>query len=158
MIAHILACIVLGALWRLAKGDTLRHFFLNGKAWPGTAPIATWTFAPLCALAIAPLWGALDPGKFALALIGFGVASAVFLLVDADNGGNGKPLLRFLFLWGLGYWWANRYRPDWHAKIGEPWLGGVWFGFMAAAIDVAVAARPIWSVWLQNAHSIWGSS
>jgi hypothetical protein len=119
--AHILACGLLGALWRLLKGATLR---------PGTAPIAAWTFAPMCALAVAPLCWDLDPGKCVLALIGFAALSAAFLLVDANNGGNGKPLLRF-GPFGFGYWIADRWWPAWHARLGEPWLGGTWFGAAA---------------------------
>lgn len=130
-VAHIFAATLLGALWRLLKGDTLRHFFPGGDAWRGTAPIASWTFAPMCVFAILPLWWTLDPGKFALALIVFGALSAVFLLVDADNGGNGKPIRRF-GPFGIGYWVAGEFKPEWWSKIGEPWLGGSWFGFWAA--------------------------
>lgn len=126
------ASALLGALWRLFKGDTLRHFFPGGDDWRGTAPIASWTFVPMCAFTILPLWGALDPGKFALALIGFTAISAAFLLVGADNGGNGHPIRRF-GPFGIGYWLAGKLKPAWWSKLGEPWLGGSWFGAWAAA-------------------------
>lgn len=129
--AHILATILLGALWRLLRGATL---------WPGTAPIATATFAPMCAFAILPLWWVLDPGKFALALIVFGALSAMFLLVDADNGGNGKPIRRF-GPFGLGYYLAGRFRPALWSAIGEPWLGGTWFGSASVASWIIYAWR-----------------
>lgn len=122
MIAHILLTAVFGALWRLLKGATLR---------PGTAPIASWTFAPMCAAPLLPLCWALDPGKTVLAYILFCGLSAAFLLVRADNGGAGRPLLRFGPA-GLGYWIADRWWPTWHARLGEPWLGGTWFGAAAA--------------------------
>lgn len=120
--AHILACVVFGALWRLLKGATLR---------PGTAPIASWAFAPMCALPLLPLCWALDPGKVVLAYLVFCGASALFLLVKADNGTK-YPLLRFGPA-GIGYWIADRWWPTWHARLGEAWLGGTWFGAAAAA-------------------------
>ncbi len=120
--AHVLACVLLGALWRLLKGATL---------WPGTAQIASWTFAPMCAAPLPPLCWALDPGKVVLAYILFCGASAAFLLVRADNGGGGRPLRRF-GPFGVGYWIADRWWPAWHARLDEPWLGGSWFGVSAA--------------------------
>lgn len=150
IVAHILACIVLGALWRLLKGDTLRHLIPGGASWPGTAPIATWTLAPLCAGVVWPVLSPLDyyllsglgAGWYLaewalLALLGIGL-SALMLLVRADNGGR-RPLLRF-GLFGLGYWWADRYRPEWHAQLGEAWLGGTWFGACA------------WATWIIRGH------
>lgn len=82
---HILGCMVLGALWRLMKGGTLRA---------GTAPLAAVTFPPM---------GNSRPRE-----------------VDASAG---RCRLRL----------AGRFKPEWHAVLGEPWRGGSWFGFLASA-------------------------
>lgn len=123
----IIISAALGALWRLLKGATLL---------PGTAPLASWTFGSMCAVPLLPLWGPLDPGKWMLAFLVFCGASALFLLVKADNGGNGHPLRRFGPC-GLGYWLADRFKPEWHALLGEPWLGGTWFGGVAGVAWLA---------------------
>jgi len=121
--AFILMCTVLGALWRYAKGGA-------------ASPLASWTFAPMTAITVTPLalvapwWAAL------VAWAAFAGMSAAFLLVRADNGGNGDPLGRFSEF-GRGYWIADRYRQKWHAALGEPWLGGSWFGCWAAAFCAA---------------------
>lgn len=70
------------------------------------------------------------------------VLSALFLLVKADNGGGDLGPLRRFGPFGLGYWWADHYKPEWHAQLGEPFLGGSWFGFWAA---VSWAASSVFS-------------
>jgi len=116
--AFILVVTALGALWRYAKGGA-------------ASPLASWTFGPMTALPVTPLALA-SPWWVALAAwAAFAGLSALFLLVKADNGGGAHPLLRF-GPFGLGYWWADRYRPEWHAALGEPWLGGSWFGFWSS--------------------------
>lgn len=137
-LAHIAACFILGALWRRCKGST------NG------GPLASWTFAPMHALPLLPLCWALDPGKVVLAYILFCAVSALFLLVRADNGGNGHPLRRF-GPFGLGYLipaaWVPRVRVfgvTWvdagePTDVGELWLGATWFGFWSAAACAAAS-------------------
>jgi hypothetical protein len=119
----ILLSAILGGMWRATKGC---H---------GGGPVATWTFVPLCAFATTPAWHALDLGEIALLCVACGTISGLFLLVKADNGGNGRPLLRF-GPFGLGYWLAGRYIPERWAQYGEPFLGASWFGFVASVCAI----------------------
>lgn len=139
---YVAALSALGAAWRRGKGDAL-------PAW-----VATVGLPVLCLLLVAPHaphfgWGALAAALPLWGLLG------VFFLVEANNGGNGHPLRRF-GPFGLGYWWAARHaetirefrllgitwiKPRSYSDVGEAFLGGSTFGFLAACSAAAV----LWS-------------
>lgn len=139
---YVTAMTILGAAWRRGKGDAL-------PAWVATAGLPI-----LCLLLVAPHAPRFGWWAFSAALPLWGLL-ALFFLVEANNGGNGHPIRRF-GPFGLGYWWASRHAETirefrflgvtWikahnHSDVGEAFLGGSAFGFLAA-----VSAALFWGM------------
>lgn len=133
LVAYAAVLALLGAVWRRGKGDAL------------PAGVATAGLPVLCLLLVAPHTPRVGWGALAAALPLWGLL-ALFFLVEANNGGNGHPLRRF-GPFGLGYWWASRnaeairefrllgitwIKPRNYSDVGEVFLGGSVFGFLAA--------------------------
>jgi hypothetical protein len=138
--AHVALSAFLGGLWRRIKGS---H---------GGGLIASLTFAPLCLLVTGPTLS-VSVLAWLLASLGVGISSTLFLLVEANNGGDGNPARRF-------GWFGSEYvkyqqapgnvkplvlfgktlvaRGAW-TEIGELGLGARWFGAMAGVADLVVA-------------------
>lgn len=122
--ALFVSCVAIGAAGRRLQGG-----WFNGFRWT-----ALVVYTVLCVGLSAQLERAV--GAFpaiGLAAVFLG-ASVAWLTIKTDNGGAGRPLRRY-GPFGLGYFFADRYKPEWHDVLGEAWLGGTWFGFLALVVE-----------------------
>lgn len=115
---------LLGGIWRRVKGSTD-----GGK-------FASYTYPLICMIPVCPLL-LLNTTIFMVGCVLSWILTGLYILYKADNGGNGKPLRRFL-IGGFGYYLAGKYQPEYWNIYGEIFLGAFWFGLIESICWVGV--------------------